>query len=157
MVNTFSTIRSSRSVLWIWELECANRHHTNRSPTVLRRDWNFAITHAADLLRRRALKASYPHPAFGEMVGVWTSQDKKKTKALDPKGSVEILTTDEEGDSVIVKGLKPLRAEPDMVKLSQPVAIPLGWSDLAVQALASLWTVIADPLRLERYREHLTT
>eukprot|EP00971_Amphidinium_carterae_P110014 2179090-Amphidinium_carterae.1 len=65
------------------------------------------------------------------MIGIWTSQDKKKTKALDPKDSIgrfltcdtwwtgitEILTTDEEGDSVIAKGLKPLRAEPDMVKL----------------------------------------
>eukprot|EP00971_Amphidinium_carterae_P290319 5764235-Amphidinium_carterae.4 len=94
------------------------------------------------------------------MVGVWTSQDKKKTKALEPKGSVgrfltcdtwwtgvtEIVTTDEDGDSVIVRGLKLLRAEPDMVKLSQPVPIPPGWSDLAVQALASLWTVILLPL-----------
>eukprot|EP00971_Amphidinium_carterae_P245330 4872066-Amphidinium_carterae.1 len=48
----------------------------------------------ADLLRHRALKVQYPHPAFGEMVGVWTSQDKTKTKA-DPKGSVgRFLTCD---------------------------------------------------------------
>eukprot|EP00971_Amphidinium_carterae_P042379 832863-Amphidinium_carterae.1 len=46
------------------------------------------LTHAADLLRHRALKVQYPHPAFGEIVGVWTSQDKNKTKALDPKGSI---------------------------------------------------------------------
>eukprot|EP00971_Amphidinium_carterae_P037156 730153-Amphidinium_carterae.2 len=94
------------------------------------------------------------------MVGVWTSQDNKKTKALDPKGIdgrfftcdtwwtgvTELLTTGDDGDSVTAKGLKPLRAEPDMVKLSQPVAVPPGWTDLAVQALASLWTVILLPL-----------
>eukprot|EP00971_Amphidinium_carterae_P282019 5598293-Amphidinium_carterae.1 len=28
--------------------------------------WNFAVAHAADLLRHRALKMTYPNPAFGE-------------------------------------------------------------------------------------------
>eukprot|EP00971_Amphidinium_carterae_P076998 1521283-Amphidinium_carterae.1 len=92
------------------------------------------------------------------MVGVWTSQDKHKTKALDPRGSlgrflmcdtwwtgVTHILASEDGDSVIVKGLKPLRAEPNMVQLAKPVDVPPGWSDLAVQALASLWTVIHIP------------
>eukprot|EP00971_Amphidinium_carterae_P224155 4447913-Amphidinium_carterae.1 len=29
--------------------------------------WNYAISHAADLLRHRAIKMDFPHPAFGEM------------------------------------------------------------------------------------------
>eukprot|EP00971_Amphidinium_carterae_P333164 6467731-Amphidinium_carterae.1 len=59
-------------------------------------------------------------------------------------GVTHILAS-EDGSSVIVKGLKPLRAEPNMVQLAKPVDIPPGWSDLAVQALASLWTVINIP------------
>eukprot|EP00971_Amphidinium_carterae_P037157 730153-Amphidinium_carterae.3 len=75
MVNTSLTTRSSRSMLSIWELECTSRLHTNRSPMASRNVWlicpkcspsafwslvhllaywNFAITHAADLLRHRA-------------------------------------------------------------------------------------------------------
>eukprot|EP00971_Amphidinium_carterae_P342159 6481359-Amphidinium_carterae.1 len=37
---------------------------------------NHAIAHATDLVHHRALKVTYPHPAFGKMVGIWTSQDK---------------------------------------------------------------------------------
>eukprot|EP00971_Amphidinium_carterae_P144927 2871537-Amphidinium_carterae.1 len=90
------------------------------------------------------------------MVGVWTSPDKKKQKTLDPCGSVgrflmcdtcvtHILVPDADGDDAIVKGLKPLKALPEIVQHSQPVEIPPGWSDLAVQALAALWTVIRIP------------
>eukprot|EP00971_Amphidinium_carterae_P054305 1069858-Amphidinium_carterae.1 len=161
MVNTFLTIRSSRSLLWIWELECINCHPSNgiaerligMSKMLVKRllestsltfaaYWNFAITHAADLLRHRALKVTYPHPAFGEMVGVWTSQGKKKTKALDPKGSVgrfltcdtwwtgvtEILTTDEDGRFSLCEKIEAIASR-----------------TRHVQALASLWTVIVLP------------
>eukprot|EP00971_Amphidinium_carterae_P220697 4381551-Amphidinium_carterae.1 len=46
--------------------------------------WNYAVAHAADLLRHRALKMTYPNPAFGKNVGIYTSQDKNKAKALEP-------------------------------------------------------------------------
>eukprot|EP00971_Amphidinium_carterae_P284591 5650288-Amphidinium_carterae.1 len=32
-----------------------------------------------------------------------------------------------------------------MVQLAKPVVVPEAWSDIAVQALASLWTVIMIP------------
>eukprot|EP00971_Amphidinium_carterae_P176007 3488961-Amphidinium_carterae.1 len=32
-----------------------------------------------------------------------------------------------------------------MVQLAKPVVVPEGWSDIAVHALASLWTVIMIP------------
>eukprot|EP00971_Amphidinium_carterae_P272549 5409816-Amphidinium_carterae.1 len=56
------------------------------------------------------------------------------------------IVTPEDGDFLIKKGLKPLRADPAMVQLAKPVVIPEGWSDIAVQALASLWTVIIMPV-----------
>eukprot|EP00971_Amphidinium_carterae_P125998 2496311-Amphidinium_carterae.1 len=40
--------------------------------------WNYAVAYAADLLRHRALKLDYPNPAFGENVGIYTSQNKHK-------------------------------------------------------------------------------
>eukprot|EP00971_Amphidinium_carterae_P221148 4390528-Amphidinium_carterae.1 len=46
---------------------------------------NYAVAHAADLLRHRALKLDYPNPAFGENVGIYTSQDKHKVKSLEPR------------------------------------------------------------------------
>eukprot|EP00971_Amphidinium_carterae_P040758 799753-Amphidinium_carterae.1 len=58
---------------------------------------------------------------------------------------VKHIVTSEDGDFTIKKGLKPLRADPDMVQLAKPVVVPEGWSDIAVQALASLWTVIMIP------------
>eukprot|EP00971_Amphidinium_carterae_P242247 4810091-Amphidinium_carterae.1 len=94
-VNMYSIILSSSSEPLILALESKNLHCINLKATALqmilrltiRRISNFDIAHAADL-RHRALKVAYPHPAFGEMVGVWTSQDKKKAKALDPRGSI---------------------------------------------------------------------
>eukprot|EP00971_Amphidinium_carterae_P316052 6282219-Amphidinium_carterae.1 len=85
--------------------------------------WNYAVAHAADLLRHRALKMTYPNPAFGETVGIYTSQDKGKVKALEPRGTVgrflmcdtwwtdgvTHIVTSEDGDLTIKKGLKPLR------------------------------------------------
>eukprot|EP00971_Amphidinium_carterae_P046127 907934-Amphidinium_carterae.4 len=44
--------------------------------------WNYAVTHATDLFRHRALKLTYPNPALGENVGIYTSQDEGKVKAL---------------------------------------------------------------------------
>eukprot|EP00971_Amphidinium_carterae_P010816 213462-Amphidinium_carterae.1 len=99
-----------------------------------------------------------PNPAFGENVGIYTAQDKGKVKALEARGTVgrflmcdtwwtgvTHIVTPQDGDFVIMKGLKPLRADPDMVQLAKPVVVPEGWSDLAVQALATLWTVIRIP------------
>eukprot|EP00971_Amphidinium_carterae_P301830 5996552-Amphidinium_carterae.1 len=59
-------------------------------------------------------------------------------------GVTQIVTL-QDGDYTIVKGLKPLKADPDMVQLAKPAVVPEGWSDLAVQALATLWTVIRIP------------
>eukprot|EP00971_Amphidinium_carterae_P228294 4528253-Amphidinium_carterae.1 len=51
--------------------------------------WNYAIEHAVDLPRDRALKVTYPHPTVAEMIGIWTLQHKhNKAKCLDPHGSV---------------------------------------------------------------------
>eukprot|EP00971_Amphidinium_carterae_P292157 5799707-Amphidinium_carterae.1 len=48
--------------------------------------WNYAVTHAADLLRHRALKRTYPNPAFGENVGIYTFQDKGKFRPWSLEG-----------------------------------------------------------------------
>eukprot|EP00971_Amphidinium_carterae_P255300 5068211-Amphidinium_carterae.1 len=50
--------------------------------------WNYAVAHAADLLRHRAFKLDYPNPAFGKNVGIYTSQNKHMVKLLEPCGMV---------------------------------------------------------------------
>ncbi len=49
--------------------------------------WSYALLHGADVLRYRSVKLPYPHPVFGETVGIWRSQDKDKVKALEPRGA----------------------------------------------------------------------
>ncbi len=41
-----------------------------------------------DVLRHRSIKLPYPHPTFGELVGIWKSQDKEEVKALGPRGAI---------------------------------------------------------------------
>eukprot|EP00971_Amphidinium_carterae_P265608 5269386-Amphidinium_carterae.1 len=48
-------------------------------------DWNYAVAHAADILRHRGLKLDYPNPTFGENVEIYTFQDKQKVKSLEPR------------------------------------------------------------------------
>eukprot|EP00971_Amphidinium_carterae_P256264 5088050-Amphidinium_carterae.2 len=165
MENTSLTIPHSASALLISELvSTTSPPYQPKSNGIAERlwigyvCWNYAAAHAADVLRHRALKITYPTPAFGENVGVYAPQDKGKVKALEPRGTVgRFLMCDtwwtgathivmpQDGDYTIMKGLKPLRADPDMVQLATPVVVPEGWSDLAVQALATLWTVIRIP------------
>ena len=37
--------------------------------------WPYAMKFAGDLARNRALKLPFPHPCFGEVVGIWKSGD----------------------------------------------------------------------------------
>ncbi len=50
--------------------------------------WAYALPHGADVLRHRSVKLPYPHPVFGETVGIWKSQDKDKVKASEPRGAI---------------------------------------------------------------------
>eukprot|EP00971_Amphidinium_carterae_P155342 3080783-Amphidinium_carterae.1 len=84
-------------------------------------------------LRHQALKLDYPNPAFGKNVEIYTSQDKQKVKSLEPRGMVgrflmcntwwtgaAHIFTQEEEEFIVNKGLKPIRADPDMVQLAKP-------------------------------------
>eukprot|EP00971_Amphidinium_carterae_P078244 1547981-Amphidinium_carterae.1 len=91
-----------------------------------------------------------------------TTTNRQKGEVLEPRGMVgrflmcdtwwtEVhILAQEEGEFIVKKGLKPIRADTDMVQLAEPVVVSEGWSDLAVYALASLWAVImisnGDPL-----------
>ena len=74
-----------------------------------------------DRERERVLGREWPHPLFGQLVGIWKSHDKAQAKSLDDRGSVGHLldidvlqsgTTRIMQDGIVVKGLAPKRLDP---------------------------------------------
>ena len=78
--------------------------------------WSYACRFAGHSLGRE-----WPHPLFGQLVGIWKSNDKAQAKSLDDRGSVGYLldidiwqsgTTRIMQDGVVIKGLAPRRLDP---------------------------------------------
>ena len=72
------------------------------------------------MMREKVLGREWPHPLFGQLVGIWKSHDKAQAKSLDDRGCVGYLldidiwqrgTTRIMQDGVAVKGLAPRRLE----------------------------------------------
>ena len=72
-------------------------------------------------MREKVLGREWPHPLFGQLVGIWKSHDKAQAKSLDDQGVVGYLldidvwqsgTTCIMQDGTVVKGLAPKRLDP---------------------------------------------
>ena len=53
--------------------------------------WSYACRFAGHMMRERVLGREWTHPLFGQLVGVWKSQDKPQAKSLDDRGSEDIF------------------------------------------------------------------
>ena len=78
-------------------------------------------------MREKVLGREWPHPLFGQLVGIWKSHDKAQAKSLDDRGCVGYLpdidiwqsgTTRVMQDGVVVKGLAPKRLDPARYHIS---------------------------------------
>ena len=78
--------------------------------------WSYACPFAGHMMREKVLGREWPHPLFGQLVGIWKSHDKAQAKSLDDRGSVGCLldidiwqsgTTRIMQDGVVIKGLAP--------------------------------------------------
>ena len=72
-------------------------------------------------MREKVLGREWPHPLFGQLVGIWRSHDKAQAKSLDDRGCVGYLldidiwqsgTTRIMQDGVVIKNLAPRRLDP---------------------------------------------
>ena len=53
--------------------------------------WSYACRFSGRVMREKVLGREWPHPLFGQLVGIWKSHDKTQTKSLDDRGSVGYL------------------------------------------------------------------
>ena len=76
--------------------------------------WSYACRFAGHMMRDKVLGREWPHPLFGQLVGIWKSHDKAQAKSLDDRGCVGYLldidiwqsgTTRVMQDGVVIKGL----------------------------------------------------
>ena len=83
--------------------------------------WSYACRFAGHMMREKVLGREWPHPLFGQLVGIWKSHDKAQAKSLDDRGCVGYLldidtwqsgTTRIMQDGVVIKGLAPRRLDP---------------------------------------------
>ena len=92
--------------------------------------WSYACRFAEHMMRQKVLGREWPHPLFGQLVGIWKSHDKAQAKSLDDRGSVGYLldidvwlsgTTRIMQDGIVVKGLAPKLVKPSLVASGPPV------------------------------------
>ena len=50
--------------------------------------WSYACRFAGHMMREKVLGREWPHPLFGQLVGIWKSHDKAQAKSLDDRGCV---------------------------------------------------------------------
>ena len=83
--------------------------------------WSYACRFAGHMMREKVLGREWPHPLFGQLVGIWKSHDKAQAKSLDDRGCVGCLldidiwqsgTTRVMQDGVVVKRLALKRLDP---------------------------------------------
>ena len=85
-----------------------------------REGWSYACRFAGHMMREKVLGREWPHPLFGQLVGIWKSHDQAQAKSLDDRGCVGYpLDIDiwQSGtrimqDGVVIKGLAPRRLDP---------------------------------------------
>ena len=53
--------------------------------------WAYACRFAGHMMREKVLGREWPHPLFGQLVGIWKSHDKAQAKSLDDRGCVDIF------------------------------------------------------------------
>ena len=53
--------------------------------------WSYACRSAGHMMREKVLGREWPHPLFGQLVGIWKSHDKAQAKSLDDRGCVGYL------------------------------------------------------------------
>ena len=83
--------------------------------------WSYGCRFAGHMMRETVLGREWPHPLFGQLVGIWKSHAKAQAQSLDDRGCVAYLldidiwqsgTTRITQDGVVIKGrrLDPARS-----------------------------------------------
>ena len=118
--------------------------------------WSYACRFAGHMMREKVLGREWPHPLFGQLVGIWKSHDKAQAKSLDDRGSVGYLldidiwqsgTTRIMQDGVVVKGLAPKRLDPARYHLSPS-------TDLTELEKGMPWRTIQDEFGKFKWVDH---
>ena len=107
-------------------------------------------------MRDKVLGREWPHPLFGQLVGIWKSHDKAQAKSLDDRGCVGYLldidiwqsgTTRIMQDGVVVKGLEPRRLDPARYHLNPT-------TDLSELEKGMPWRSIQDEVGKFKWIDH---
>ena len=118
--------------------------------------WSYACRFARHMMREKVLGREWPHPLFGQLVGIWKSHDKAQAKSLDDRGSVGYLldidvwqsgTTRIMQDGIVVTGLAPKRLDPARYHLSP-------CTDLNDLEKGMPWRAIQDELGKFKWVDH---
>ena len=48
--------------------------------------WSYACRFEGHMMREKVLGREWPHPLFGQLVGIWKSHDKAQATSLDDQG-----------------------------------------------------------------------
>ena len=118
--------------------------------------WSYACRFAGHMMREKVLGREWPHPLFGQLVGIWKSHDKAQAKSLDDRGSVGYLldidiwqsgTTRIMQDGVVIKGLAPKRLDPARYHLNPS-------TDLNELEKGMPWRTIQDEFGKFKWVDH---
>ena len=118
--------------------------------------WSYACRFAGHMMREKVLGREWPHPLFGQLVGIWKSHDKAQAKSLDDRGSVGYLldidvwqsgTTRIMQDGIVVKGLAPKRLDPARYHLNPS-------TDLNELEKGMPWRTIQDEFGKFKWVDH---
>ena len=118
--------------------------------------WSHACRFAGHMVREKVLGREWPHPLFGQLVGIWKSHDKAQAKSLDDRGCVGYLldidiwqsgTTRIMQDGVVIKGLAPRRLDPMRYHLNPN-------SDLNELEKEMPWRTIQDEFGKFKWVDH---
>ena len=117
--------------------------------------WSYACRFAGHMMRE-VLGGEWPHPLFGQLVGIWKSHAKAQAKSLDDGGSVGLLldidvwqsgTTRIMQDGIVVKGLALKHLDPARYDLN-----PM--TDLNELEKGMPWCTIQDEFGKFKWVDH---
>ena len=118
--------------------------------------WSYACQFAGRMMREKVLGREWPHPLFGQLVGMWKSHDKAQAKSLDDRGCVGYLLDNEiwqssttliMHDGVVIKGLAPRRLDPARYHLNPT-------TDLNELEKGMPWRTIQDEFGKFKWVDH---